>query len=81
MSQTDIFQRKIGFRTKTAFLSEFPARITKSSGSQLGEKKEIVRNLLEKSRIYEISLESIFGTFGRGKLLETNAAFVYATLT
>ena len=71
MYKTDICQWKIGFHTKTTFVSSFLARITNFSGSQLGEKKKgIVRNLLEKYRIYEISLEFIFGTFGPGKVLE-----------
>ena len=39
ISQTDIFQRKIGFRNKTAFLRVFLGRITHFSGFQLGEKK------------------------------------------
>ena len=94
VSQTNIFQRKIGFLTKTAFLITFLApRITNFSESQLDEKKkEIVQNLRDKSRIYEISLEFIFVTFAPEKVSQsdifpgkigflTKTAFLSAFLT
>ena len=46
LSQTDIFQLKIGFLTKTVFLSAF---LTKFSGFQLGEKKMKLSKIIWKN--------------------------------
>ena len=77
VSQNDKFRRKICSRIKNSVSMFFFSLITNFWMFQLGEKNEIFQNTLEKSRIYEITLENIFVIFAPEKVSQTDVFHVW----